>query len=78
MLPAKPPGQSQVPTDNRPAREQRYSIKIMNDRGYGPTAIAQTIGVPPSTASSELGCHLREVFPSDFGGCVFENRCRRV
>jgi IS30 family transposase len=40
-----------MPTYNRLTREQRYSIETMNDSGYGPTAIARTIGVHPSTVS---------------------------
>ena len=43
-----------MPTYNRLTREQRYSIETMNDSGYGPTAIARTIGVHPSTVSREL------------------------
>lgn len=43
-----------MPAYNRLTREQRYSIETMNDSGYGPTAIARTIGVHPSTVSREL------------------------
>lgn len=43
-----------MPTYNRLTREQRYSIETMNDSGYGPTVIARTIGVHPSTVSREL------------------------
>lgn len=43
-----------MPAYNRLTREQRYTIETMNNSGYGPTAIAGSIGVAPSTVSREL------------------------